>query len=104
MAKQIFVKAGARAGASCRDSEAPYLADLADELESALAAGRSITMLAGSAWIGAKATIENGDDSQDAADAIAQGLFDGGMTTSPFVASEIDAAGSISELTNPTPS
>lgn len=104
MAKQIFVKVGKRVGASCRDSEAPYLADMADELETAVAAGRSVGMLSGSAWIGGKAVIEDGDTSQDAADAIAQGLFDGGATTGPFVASEIDSTGAISELTNPTPS
>lgn len=104
MAKQIFVKMASSVGASCRDTEAPYLADMADELESAVGAGRSVGMLSGSAWIGAKATIDNGDTSQDAADAIAQGLFDGGATAAPFVASEIDAAGAISELNAPTPS
>lgn len=104
MAKQIMVKVGKRVGASCRDSEAPYLADMADELEAAVGAGRAVGMLTGSAFIGGQAIIENGDTSQDAADAIAQGLFDGGATTGPFTASEIDATGAISELTNPTPS
>ena len=104
MSKEILVKMGKRVGASCRDSEAPYLADMADELESAIGAGRSVGMLTGSAFIGGKATVDNGDTAQDAADAIAQGLFDGGATTGPYTASVIDAAGAITELNNPTPS
>ena len=40
---------------------------------------------------------------QDAADALAQAAFDVGVT-GVFAASEIDAAGAITELTAPTPS
>lgn len=104
MSKQILVSFPGPIGANGRDSEANYLADMADELESAIGAGRAVGMIAGSAWIKAHAIIDNGDTSQDAADAIAQGIFDGGITTGPWAASEIDATGAITELTAPTPS
>jgi hypothetical protein len=103
MAKQIFVSFPGPIGASCRDSEANYLADMAAQLEAAVAE-RPVGMIAGSAWSKCHAIIEDGDTSQDAADAIAQGIFDAGITTGPWLASEIDSAGSITELTNPTPS
>jgi hypothetical protein len=103
MAKQIIVSFPGPIGASCRDSEANYLADMADEMSAAVAE-RAVGMLAGSAWVKAHAIIADGDTSQDAADAIAQGIFDGGITTGPWKASEIDSAGNITELTDPTPS
>jgi hypothetical protein len=102
MAKQIIVSFSA-VGASTRDSDAPYLAEMGTQLEGAVGADRSVGMLTGSAFRAAQAVIEDGDTSQDAADAIAQAVFDVGVT-GPFAASEIDSAGSITELTAPTPS
>ncbi len=104
MSKQIFVSFPGPIGATGRDSEANYLADMAVRVDTALSAARPVGMIAGSAWVKAHAIIDNADNSQNAADAVAQGIFDGGITTGPYFASEIDAGGSISELTPPTPS
>ncbi len=104
MAKQIFVSFPGPIGASCRDSEANFLADMAEEVDAALPAPRAVGMIAGSRWTKCHAIIDDADVSQDAANAIAQGIFDGGITTGPWKASEIDATGAITELTDPTPS
>jgi hypothetical protein len=102
MAKQIIVSFSA-VGASCRDSDAAFLAEMGSQLDGAIGADRSVGMFTGSALRAAQAVVQNADSSQDAADALAQAAFDVGVTGT-FAASEIDAAGSISELTAPTPS
>jgi hypothetical protein len=102
MAKQIIVSFSA-IGASCRDSDAAFLAEMGTQLEGAVGADRSVGMFTGSAFRAAQAVVEDGDTSQDAAEALAQAVFDVGVT-GPFAASEIDSTGSITELTAPTPS
>ena len=103
MAKQIFISM-TLTGASGRDSEAPFLAEMSKQIDAAVGGSKAITMLAGSAWRGAKATIEDGESSQNTADAMAQAIFDKGGPTSGYAAQEIDAGGTITDLTGPTPS
>ena len=101
MAKQIIVSFSA-VGASTRDSDAAFLAELGTQLDGAIGADRSVGMFTGSAFRAAQAVVQNADVSQTAANALAQAVFDVGVT-GPFAASEIDAAGAITELTAPTP-
>ena len=80
-----------------------FLAEMGTQLDGAVGSDRSVGMFTGSAIRAAQAIVENADASQDAADALAQAAFDVGVT-GVFAASEIDAAGAITELTAPTPS
>ena len=102
MSKQIIVSFN-RVGANGGNSAALYLADMAAEVDDNIGAGRSVGMLSRSPWSACHAIVEDGDTSQTAAAALAQGVFNQGIV-GPFAASEIDAAGDITELTAPTPS
>lgn len=83
------------------DSEAPLTQAVGEALEDALSAIRPITMVKGSAVIGMKAFVDDADVSQDAADAIALGIYNAGGPSTGFHASEISALGVITELTDP---
>jgi hypothetical protein len=83
------------------DSEAPLTQAVGEALESALSANRAIAMVKGSAVIGMKAFVDDLDVSQDAADAIALGVYNAGGPGTGFHASEIDSTGVITELTDP---
>lgn len=83
------------------DSEAPLTQAVAEALQDALAADRAIVMVKGSPVIGMKAFVDDADVSQDAADAIALGVYNAGGPGTGFHASEIDSTGVITELTDP---
>jgi len=102
MAKQVFVSFSA-VGATGGESDAVFLAAMTKRVNTALGAPKATTMLAGSAWRGAKATIGNGENSQNTADALAQGIKDSGGPASGYKASEVDSVGAISSLTDPAP-
>lgn len=102
MAKQVFVSF-ARVGATCAESDAVFLAAMTKRVNVALGAPKPTTMLAGSAFKGAKATIGNGENSQDTANALAQGIKDSGGPSSGYKASEIDSVGAINQLADPAP-
>lgn len=82
------------------DSEAPLTQAVSDAVADAVAS-RPVTMVKGSAVIGMRAFAEDGDTSQDVADAIALGIYNAGGPSTGFHASEIASTGVITELTDP---
>jgi len=96
--KQICVSFS-RIGVS--DAEAPLSEALSEALFDALAADRPIAMVVGSPVSRVKAFCDDGDTSQDAADALALGIYTATGIAAGFHASEIDSTGVITELTDP---
>lgn len=84
-------------------SEAPLSEALGTALYTALQAIRPITMVVGSPVVAVKAFVDNADDSQDAADALAQGVCNVTLNDAGYHASEIASTGVITELAAPTP-
>lgn len=83
--------------------EAPLSEALGEALYAALQNVRPITMVVGSPVVAVKAFCDDADISQDAADALAQGVCNVTLNESGYHASEISALGVITELTAPTP-
>ena len=52
---------------------------------------------------GAKATVDDGDSSQDTANALAQGVKDSGGPATGYKAQEIDSTGAVTDLVAPAP-
>ncbi len=88
---------------SVSSSEAPLSESVGAELFAALAAVRPVTMVVGSPVSRVKAFCDDADVSQDAADALAQGICNVTLNDAGYHASEIDSTGVITELAAPTP-
>ena len=113
MAKQIFVS---YSPTGTNDSDALFLSLMAERINTAMGGPKPISMMTGSAYRLAQVTIGDAEVSQDAANALAQGIFD--ATTgddpagnpiaprgpiSPKAAEEVNAGGVHTMLTTPTP-
>ena len=100
MAKQIFVSfppIGQQFG-----SDARILERAAKKVFDAVGA-HPVTGLWRSPLGGAKATVDDGDSSQDTANALAQGVKDSGGPSTGYKAQEIDSAGVVTDLVAPAP-
>lgn len=101
MAKQIVVAFKPAIGHTV-DSDAFLLERISKRVFDAVGS-HPATGTFGSPCAGAKAVVDDGDVSQDAANAIAQGIKDVIGTGRTYAASAISSLGVITELTAPVP-
>jgi hypothetical protein len=101
MAKQIIVTMNTRIGRSS-DSDSILLERISKRVFDAVGS-HAATGTFSSPCGGAKAIVDDGDVSQDAANAVAQGIKDVVGAGRTYKASEISALGVITELVAPVP-
>ena len=85
------------------NGEAAYLATLAKGVFDAVGSHPTV-FLTNSPARGVKATVDDGDNSQNTANALAQAMFDAGGPTTGYTARKVDTNGAHTVLTPPTPS
>jgi hypothetical protein len=102
MSKQIFVAFTPRIGQAA-GTDALLLERVHKALFDTAGPNSPAAGLFGSPLGGVKAVIDDGDVSQDAANAIAQGVFNAVGVGRTYKATEVDSVGGITELTAPIP-